>query len=400
MSKDQLINKILCNYNENEVVDLLIDLIKIPSHKNIDWQESKIANYIKEFLLKEDINDIEIDYIEEDRPNLFAKIEGSGKGESLMLNGHLDTVPPYNMVIPAYEPIIENEEITGRGAVDMKGSIAAMLISMALVKRAGIKLKGDLIFTGVIDQEQRSFGSVGLVDKKLDVDYAVVGEPTNLKICNAHKGMEWIKIIVKGKSAHGSTPEKGINPIYHASRIANEIEILNKELAMRENSIMGNPTINVGVISGGNDPNIVPSVCSLEVDRRYTSEEKREDIYEEIKRILTRLNAAYPNYKTDIISMDDRICPLKNIPLNVSKNNKIVNALQTSLKRFNILDTNITSFRGWSDAALFTNELNIPSIVFGPGLPEQCHAADESLNIEELKKAVKVYLSLIIEICY
>lgn len=400
MSKDQLINEILKEYKEDEVVELLADLIKIPSHKNVEWQESKMAEYIKEFFLKENIEDIDIEYIEENRPNLTAKIKGTGEGESLMFNGHLDTVPPYNMVIPAYEPIIGNGKISGRGAVDMKGSVSAMLLSMALIKRSNVKLKGDLIFTGVIDQEQRSFGSVGLVDKKIDVDYAVVGEPTNLKICNAHKGMEWIKIIVKGKSAHGSTPEKGINPIYHAARIANEIELLNKELEMRANDIMGNPTINVGVISGGNDPNIVPSVCYLEVDRRYTSEEKREDIYDEIKKILIRLNAAYPSYQTEIVSMDDRICPLKNIPLNVSKKSKIIKALRSSLNRVDEFDTEITSFRGWSDAALFTNELNIPSIVFGPGLPEQCHAADESLSIEELKKAVKVYLSLIIEICY
>ncbi len=400
MSREQVLEKILNDYNEEEVVELLADLIKIPSHKNVNWQESKVADYIKEFLSKEDIKDVEIEYIQENRPNLTAVIKGSKKGESLMLNGHLDTVPPYNMVIPAFEPIISNGKISGRGAVDMKGSLAAMLLAMALIKRAEIKLKGDLIFTGVIDQEQRSFGSVGLVDKNLKVDYAVVGEPTNLKICNAHKGMEWIKIIVKGKSAHGSTPEKGINPIYHACRISNEIELLNKELEMRKNDIMGNPTVNVGVISGGNDPNIIPSVSYIEVDRRYTDEESQEGIYEELKRILIRLNAAYPGYHTEIVSMDDRICPLKNIPLAVPRESRIVKALEKSVKKIDKAKPEITSFRGWSDAALFKSELDIPSIVFGPGLPEQCHAADESLSIEELKKAVKIYLNLILEICY
>jgi acetylornithine deacetylase/succinyl-diaminopimelate desuccinylase len=400
MSKEELLEKILDNYNEDEAVNLLADLIKIPSHKYSQYQESKIAEYIRDYFINENIEDVKIEYIEENRPNLIAKINGNGKKESLMFNGHLDTVPPYNMVIPAFEPVITENKISGRGAVDMKGSIAAMLTAMALIKRSDIKLKGDLFFTGVIDQEQRSVGSVDLVDKNIDVDYAVVGEPTNLKICNAHKGMEWIKIIIKGKSAHGSTPEKGINPIYHACRIASEIELLNKELEMRENDIMGNPTVNVGVISGGNDPNIVPSVCYIEVDRRYTTEEKREDIYEEIKRIITRLNAAYPAYQTEIISMDDRICPLKNIPLKTNEDNKLIKALKKGVKNSGLKDTEVTSFRGWSDAALFVNELNIPSVVFGPGLPEQCHAADESLEIEQLKKAVKVYLSLIIELCY
>jgi len=98
--------------------------------------------------------------------------------------------------------------------------------------------------------------------------------------------------------------------------------------------------------------------------------------------------------------MDDRICPLKNIPLAVPKENKIVSALEKSVKKINKTEPEITSFRGWSDAALFKSELNIPSIVFGPGLPEQCHAADESLSIKELKNAVKIYLALILEICY
>jgi len=400
MSKEELLEKILENYNENEVVNLLAELIQIPSHKYSQYQESKVAEYIKNYFIDENIEDVKIKYIEENRPNLIAKITGKGKKNSLMLNGHLDTVPPYNMIIPAFDPVITEDKISGRGAVDMKGSIAAMLTAMALIKRSDINLKGDLYFTGVIDQEQRSIGSVDLVDKHINVDYAVVGEPTNLKICNAHKGMEWIKIIIKGKSAHGSTPEKGINPIYHASRITSEIELLNKELEMRENKVMGNPTVNVGVISGGNDPNIVPSVCYIEVDRRYTTEEKREDIYEEIKRIVTRLNAAYPTYQTEIISMDDRICPLKNIPLKTNEDNKLIKALKKSVTKVGLKDTEVTSFRGWSDAALFVNELNIPSVVFGPGLPEQCHAADESLDIEELKKAVKIYLSLIIELCY
>jgi acetylornithine deacetylase/succinyl-diaminopimelate desuccinylase-like protein len=91
---------------------------------------------------------------------------------------------------------------------------------------------------------------------------------------------------------------------------------------------------------------------------------------------------------------------LKNIPLKTNEDNKLIKALKKGVKNSGLKDTEVTSFRGWSDAALFVNELNIPSVVFGPGLPEQCHAADESLEIEQLKKAVKVYLSLIIELCY
>src|SRR6056297_460766 len=175
MSKEELLEKILENYNENEVVNLLAELIQIPSHKYSQYQESKVAEYIKNYFIDENIEDVKIKYIEENRPNLIAKITGKGKKNSLMLNGHLDTVPPYNMIIPAFDPVITEDKISGRGAVDMKGSIAAMLTAMALIKRSDINLKGDLYFTGVIDQEQRSIGSVDLVNQHINVDYAVVG---------------------------------------------------------------------------------------------------------------------------------------------------------------------------------------------------------------------------------
>lgn len=397
--KQQYLKQVFEEFEEDEVVKLLSEMIRIPGHKEIKWQEERMANYIYSFFQKENVEDLELNYIEENRPNITAVMPGEGNGESLMLNGHLDTIPPYSMVVPAYDPIIKDGYISGRGAVDMKGGLAAMMLAMALIKRAGIKLKGDLYFSGVIDQEQRSFGAVNLVEKGFEADYAIVGEPTNLKICRAHKGMEWIKIIVKGKSAHGSTPDKGINPIYHACRIAQEIETFNQELEERVHELVGHPTINVGVMTGGDDPNIVPSVSCLEMDRRYTPDEERKIIYQEIKKILARLNTIHSEYQTEIVSMDDRICPLGNQPLDTGKNNRLITALQKSVKEFSGEEAKITAFRGWSDAALFSRKLGITSVVFGPGLSENCHAADESLEISQLVKAVKMYAATIINLC-
>lgn len=400
LEKKELIDQLLDSYSEKSTINLLKEMIKIPSHKNVEWQEDKQVGFIADYLAKHQVTDIKLEYIEENRPNIIARISGNNSGSNLLLNGHTDTIPPYNMVIPPYTPEIKDGYIKGRGSVDMKGSLAAMISAMVIIAESNIDLGGDLIFAGVIDQEQRSLGTVKLIEDKIDADYAIIGEPTDLRICHAHKGMEWYKIVIKGLSAHGSTPEKGQNTIYHGARIASEIEKLNLKLMARENSFVSPPTINVGVISGGDDPNIVPNITILEVDRRYTPDENRQDIYEEIERLLVKVNSTYPGFITEVITMEDRVCPLKNMPLTGINQNELTDSLQASLLRFSNRDDSLTYFRGWSDAALFTNKLKIPSLVFGPGLPEKCHSGDESLKIEDLIAAVKIYLNVILDICY
>ena len=400
LEKEELINQLLNDFCKESTINLLKEMIKILSHKNVEWQEDKQVKFIADYLAEHQVDDISLEYIEENRPNIIARISGNKSGNNLLLNGHTDTIPPYNMVIPPYTPEIKDGYITGRGSVDMKGSLAAMLSAMVIIAESNIDLSGDLIFAGVIDQEQRSLGAVKLVEDKIDADYAIIGEPTDLRICHAHKGMEWYKIVIKGLSAHGSTPEKGQNTIYHGARIAAEIEKLNFKLMARENSFVSPPTINVGVISGGDDPNIVPNITILEVDRRYTPDESRQSIYEEIERLLAKVNSTYPGFITEVITMEDRVCPLKNMPLTGINKNKLTGSLQNSLRRFSDRDNSLTYFRGWSDAALFANKLMIPSLVFGPGLPEKCHSGDESLKIEDLIAAVKIYLNVILDICY
>lgn len=390
--------KILDSFCSDRVIRLLEDLIRIPSHKQVEWQEDRLVLFLADYFTKNGIDEVEVDYICEDRPNLIARLSGGGGGKSLMLNGHTDTIPPYNMVIPPYEPQIKNGFIYGLGSVDMKGSLAAMVLAMILVKESGLLLKGDLIFAGVIDQEQCSKGTVRLVKETFSTDYAVVGEPTDLKICRAHKGMEWMKIIVKGHSTHGSTPEKGDNAIYQACRIAREIEALNKKLEERKDSLVSHPTINVGVISGGDDPNVVPNLAILEIDRRYTPSETLASIYQEVDEILARLKTRHPGFQIEVISMDDRVCSLKNTPLAMADDGELIHSLKRALREYRG-EAEVTYFRGWSDAALLSKWLGIESIVFGCGLPEKCHAGDEALRVEDLITAVKVYLYCILHIC-
>lgn len=395
----KIAQRVLESFEEERVITLAQRLIEIPSHKQVEWQENRLVSYLADYLYCNGIEEVKLDYIAENRPNLIAALPGSGGGKSLMLNAHTDTIPPYNMVIPPYDPLIKNGYLYGLGSVDMKGSLAAMVLAMILIKESGYPLRGDLFFTGVIDQEQRSRGTVRLVEESFKTDYAVVGEPTNLKICRAHKGMEWMKIIVKGHSTHGSIPKKGNNAIYQAARLAIEIEELNRELERRMDPLVSHPTINVGVITGGDDPNVVPNLATLEIDRRYTPEESLESIYQEIHRILAKSKASHPNFYLELVPMTDRVCSLKNIPLNTPAHGHLIAILSQGVEEFKREKAQVTYFQGWSDAALLSKCLAIESVVFGCGLPEKCHAGDEALKIEDLITAVKIYLYLILQLC-
>lgn len=397
--QNRVLDRVLSLFQEEELLALLKKMIAIPSHKQVPWQEDRMAQFIYDTLQQAGIEELHLDYIQENRPNIMARIPGSGGGKSLLLNGHLDTIPPYHMAIPPHQPHVKDGYLYGLGAVDMKGSLSAMILAMILIKRAGIQLKGDCWFTGVIDQEQCSLGTVELVRQGFQADYAVVGEPTDLKICVAHKGMEWMKVMVRGHSTHGSTPEKGANAIYHGCRIARELEKFNASLQEKHHPLVGSPSINLGVITGGDDPNIVPRVCFLELDRRWTPEESRENLYMEISRILNRLKLAYPEYHCEIIPMDDRVCSLGNIPLEVEEDIPLVQSLQQCIAHLSPYEAVVTSFRAWSDAALLHRELGIPAVVFGPGKPERAHAADEGIEVSTLIAAARIYTGLILDIC-
>jgi acetylornithine deacetylase/succinyl-diaminopimelate desuccinylase family protein len=256
-------------YKTDELVSLTQQLIRIPSHKDAPGREKKVAEYIYNYCLENGL-EVVLEKVEGERCNVLAYLRGDGTGRTLMLNGHTDTVPPYNMTIDPFEANIMDGYIFGRGAVDMKGALACMLTAMLAVKRSGIKLKGDVIFTGVIGEEERSEGTEHIVKSGLKADGAIVGEPSNYEYAIGHRGLEWLEIIIKGKAAHGGIPHLGINAIEKAAVFINKVkEELYPMLEGRYNEYMGPSVMNFGVIQGGSQPSTVADTCSIKIDRRY-----------------------------------------------------------------------------------------------------------------------------------
>ncbi|MDD4024049.1 MAG: M20/M25/M40 family metallo-hydrolase, partial [Synergistales bacterium] len=155
-----MINDFRKELDEREMISLIADLVNTPSYPGIPEQETGVAKLIHDFFVKEGIPS-EIYEVVDGRCNVVARLEGHGKGKTLLLTGHTDTVPPYDME-DAFRMKIENEKLIGRGVVDMKGALACMVLSMAAIRRSGTRLKGNIMFAGVIGEEGKSEGTCAL----------------------------------------------------------------------------------------------------------------------------------------------------------------------------------------------------------------------------------------------
>ncbi len=386
-------------YTQDELVQLVKSLIKIPSHKDVHNREKEVGDFIFQFCTDNGI-DTERVIVEGERSNIMAFLKGDGTGKTLMLNGHMDTVPPYNMTIDAFGAEIKEGRIWGRGAVDMKGPIACMLMTMISFKRAGIKLKGNVVFTGVVGEEERSEGTEHLVKSNFHADGAVVGEPSHYEYAIGHRGLEWLEISVKGKAAHGGVPHLGINAIEKAAVLIERIrKELYPKLKNRYNEYMGPSVMNFGVISGGNQPSTVADTCSIKIDRRYIPGETVESVIQEYQEIIDSIKSEDPDFDTEIIRMPNNMLTLDHLYLMTPPNDPIVLAVKDSIRETIQKEPEITRKRGWTDAALLSNFGHIPTVVFGPGEISSSHTKNESVSIDELVDAVEIYGRIIERFC-
>lgn len=297
---------------------------------------------------------------------------------------------------------VRNGKLFGRGVVDMKGALACMMIAMAAIKRAGIKLKGDLIFTGVIDEECNSKGLINLLKSDLKVDAAIVGEPTSLDMCIGHRGVEWLEFYFRGKTVHGGAQKEGINAISKAAKFIYKLERkLLPEIEKRKHPIIGESSMNYGFIKGGDRPSTVAGECILQLDRRWVPSEEYTEIIKEYQDIIDALHAEDPDFICKMKVMDS--CLLENgyvhKAMEIDLNHPLVKTLERSI--INTLGEKPIKrpFNAWTDAGLLYGYANIPTIVFGPGGLDSAHSPGEFLEISHIKPASLIYAQTAVEYC-
>ncbi len=380
------------------VAELASTLVRLPSSSDTFNREGAVAMHIHSIFEAEGIT-TELVEVEENKFNILATLKGTGRGRSLMLCGHLDTVPAYDMV-DHLSGAIRDGRLYGRGSCDMKGALAAMISAMIDIKRSGVELKGDLVFAGVIEEEIGGKGIEHVARYGPFVDGAVIGEPTGMMVALGHKGLEWIKIDVKGKKVHGGKMDKGINAIVMAGIL---IERIHREytqvLKGRSHPILGSPTINIGRIWGGDQPSTVPGSCTIEIDRRWIPEETLEQVYQELGSLIDNIRSEEPRFSATVSSYKEPNELPPHRPFCTDVTDPLSSKAMEVLGRLGMEEIKPTAFPAWSDAGLLADFTDARCIIVGPGDLELAHTADESIAVKELELARRFYRELAVEYC-
>ncbi|MDD3134113.1 MAG: M20 family metallopeptidase [Thermovirgaceae bacterium] len=395
-----MINDFRKELDEREMISLIADLVNTPSYPGIPEQETGVAKLIHDFFVKEGIPS-EIYEVVDGRCNVVARLEGHGKGKTLLLTGHTDTVPPYDME-DAFRMKIENEKLIGRGVVDMKGALACMVLSMAAIRRSGTRLKGNIMFAGVIGEEGKSEGTCALLKKGLKADAAIVGEPFGWNIGIGQKGLEWFECRILGKAVHGGKQKEGINAISKAGKL---IRALDEELVPRIESrmhpIIGGSSMNYGMISGGFQPSTVAGECVLQFDRRWIPGEKYEDILREYDDFLERLGQDDPQFQAKLKVMDSSLMERGYIheAMELSLEHPLVLLMDKTIFEATGHRAEKKAFPAWTDAGLLSSYGGIPTVIFGPGSPDSAHTAHEYLETSYLVPFTQIYALMARDFC-
>jgi acetylornithine deacetylase ArgE len=377
-----------------QVIQLLRDMIAIPSVNPMRAGsgaavERELVEYVESTLRRAGI-DCERQTVAEGRDNVFAVIHASGGRDTcdgLMLNSHLDTVPVANMSIDPFDPIVRDGRVYGRGACDAKGSIAAMIA--ALVAHANSPARPvPIVFAAMADEEFSFGGSWKLIERAWPVSACVVGEPTKLASIIAHKGVARWLMSVTGTSAHGAMPHFGHSAIYDGARIALALEAYAEELARRPaHSLLGQPTINVGRVTGGNAVNVVPDSCEFEVERRLLpGEDGRQAVRDCEEWVRARVGGKIRLIVNEPYLVD----PALDTPREAS----VVRAVgDAHLSEFGSASAIEGAHYGTDGSKLA--HAGIETVVCGPGDIAQAHTSDEFIEIGQVEKAVRLYTRLV-----
>jgi acetylornithine deacetylase/succinyl-diaminopimelate desuccinylase len=281
----------------------------------------------------------------------------------------------------------------------MKGGLGAMVMTLVGFRRAKAKLEGDLYLAAVVGEELKSDGTEDIVLHGPWADMAIVGEPTGLEIQPSHRGLEWLDVHFYGKAAHGGQADKGVNAITMAARFVRAVEEdLKPRLASRKSRHTLPATINLGVIMGGQQPSSVADHCMIKLDRRWIPEEKVQQVFEEIYDIFDKLKREDPRFKAKLERDPANMLTMTHVPNVVSTSHPLVKSLERSVRSVTGRPPKVTSFWGWTDAALMTHFAKMPAVVFGPG-GAGAHARIEYVLTEDLVRCTHVYSQVALDIC-
>ncbi len=378
--------------DREHVINVLSDLVAIesinPSMKGAKNGEAVIGNYIFDYLRALGM-EVQRDEALPGRPNILGRLAGADSRRRLLFEAHLDTMPVEGMEIDPFHPKIEQGRLYGRGACDDKASIAAMLCALKAVKEQG-RPKADIYFLGSVDEEYTFKGILHFLKGGFRAQGAVAGEPTELDLVIAHKGMVRWRIVVTGKAAHSSKPKEGINAITKMARIIDRIEEeMQPRLSQISHPLVGPPTLSIGKIEGGVQINIVPDRCVIELDRRLNPGEDPDSVLASFEELLEGMRGRDPELQ---VAMETPF--LVDYPLETRETEEVADVAKAAISEV-LGKVKVKGVPYGTDGSK-TARAGIPTIVLGPGSIDQAHTASEFVEMDQVVKAAEIYARMML----
>jgi len=332
--------------------------------------------------------DSSIDCWDQTRANITAHIKSTGHRAGLLFACHLDVVGlgEASWEHPAFAAVESNGKIYGRGAVDMKGGTAAAVTAIRRIVDSGIKLQGDIIFTSVAGEETDSAGAKRFVDEKgwlPELAGVIIPEPTDFEVVTAHRGMLWLEVVTKGKAAHSSAPQLGVNAINSMRLILNELD--SYKIKAEPHKLLGDCSMSINTITGGKTMNVVPDKCNIGIDIRTLPGQDHQAIIADLEEICSRLRAENEQFEA-MVSVQRQMQSME------------TDCSCDFVKDFcSVVGTDKTQAVGYTTDGPYFALLGSPVIIFGPGKPHLCHKQDEYIDVTDLEKGVEYYKNIILK---
>jgi succinyl-diaminopimelate desuccinylase len=374
--------------DHDAAVRLLTECVRLPT-VNPPGNEKVAADWLAEQLERKGFSP-HVDDLGGNRANVATVLRGTGEKPALLINGHLDVVPigdaPWTH--DPFGGVRANGRLYGRGTSDMKSGLMAMVMAVDALKQAGVRLKGDLILSGVADEETGALGAKSWVQAGglQGVGAIVIGEPTNLEVYIAEKGACWLEITTYGKTAHGSMPDLGINAVMHMTTALHALSRLS--LPFQPHPLFDKPTMNVGTIAGGNKTNVVPDRCTATIDLRTLPGMQHPDVLQDIRQTLDGLRDAIPQFTYEVRVIAERG------PVASDPRAPIVETALSILAAHGRRETPKATPGYATDASVFQPASGAPFLIFGPGIPQLAHQPNEYVEIDTYLKSIDLFCEL------
>jgi succinyl-diaminopimelate desuccinylase len=370
--------------DKKRAIKILTDLLAIDSAND---HESLVADYIASLFVNHVVKIERLAY-KPGRDNLVVTL--GNKGPLLGFSGHEDVVDAgkqTNWQFPPFKPTLYNGKIYARGASDMKSGLAAMIVAMLDLLESKKELPGRIRLLASVGEETGEYGAAQLTKKGYvqDLDGLIIGEPSNFNIRVTHKGIIDYYVSSNGKGVHSSTPQKGKNAIMPLIQFAQQAQAL-MDSHQEKDPVLGSLTHVISQIQGGNQINSVPDQAWLAGNIRTTPKYPNEQIYDELERIITKLNSQGAELSIRYSYPE--------VPLPDQSNSQLAKLAQEVVQQEFGKAGKFTAGTGATDASEYIQAGNFPIIILGPATGKTDHQPNEFITVADYLDGCKLYQKL------